>query len=210
MNRRSAVLTATLVLALSGVAALLVARPAAPVAGSRTTPAPVLPIAVVSASAFTSGPELASSPPTRLEIPALRVTAPVTELGLAPDGTMQVPADARTVGWFSGAPAPGSLGPAVLAGHVDYRGRAGSFARLPELRPGDPVRVSRRDGTVAVFAVDRIGRYPKRAFPTEAVYGPIDHAGLRLVTCGGDFDRETGHYVDNVVVFASLRGSSRT
>ncbi|WIM99497.1 class F sortase [Actinoplanes oblitus] len=184
--------------------------PTAPIASSAAAPALGASAGIVAgdASALISGPLLPESPPARLEIPALRVAAPVAALGLEPDGTMRVPTDARTVGWFTRAPVPGSLGPAVLAGHVDYRGAAGSFARLSHLRRGAAIRITRRDGTVAVFAVDRIGRYPKSAFPAGAVYGPIDHAGLRLVTCGGDFDRDAGHYVDNVVVFASLRDSS--
>ncbi|WP_285472841.1 class F sortase [Actinoplanes sp. NBRC 101535] len=163
-------------------------------------------VAAPSASgALTRGVLLPASPPTRLTIPALDVSVSVTDLGLAPDGTMEVPDDARTVGWFTGAPTPGSLGPAILAGHVDYGGSAGTFARLTDLDQGDPIRVTRTDGLVATFAVTKVARFPKARFPAGEVYGPIDHAGLRLITCGGAFDRDTGHYVDNVVVFATLQ-----
>jgi len=78
------------------------------------------------------------------------------------------------------------------------------FFELGRLRPQDEIRVTRADGQVAVFAVDGVRRYPKDHFPTQLVYGNLDYAGLRLLTCGGRFDRSTGHYVDNVVVFASL------
>ncbi|MBO3739140.1 class F sortase [Actinoplanes flavus] len=157
------------------------------------------------AETLTSGELVPASAPERVAIPALDVSAPVVALGLRADGTMEVPGDATTVGWFTGAPAPGSLGPAVLAGHVDYRGVSGTFAGLSALRPGDEVRITRRDGRTAVFAVTRVATYPKSRFPSGEVYGPIDHAGLRLITCGGDFDRRTGHYVDNVVAYARLR-----
>jgi hypothetical protein len=36
------------------------------------------------------------------------------------------------------------------------------------------------------------------------VYGPLDHAGLRLVTCGGAFDRTERSYRDNIIVYAAL------
>lgn len=145
------------------------------------------------------------SPPLRVSIPRLRVDNELVALTLLGDGTMEVPDDASTVGWFTGAPTPGSIGPAVLAGHVNWKGRSGAFAGLATLVPGDEVRVERLDGSVAVFAVTTSGRYPKDRFPTDAVYGPIDHAGLRLITCGGEFDRASGHYRDNIVVWAVLR-----
>ena len=66
------------------------------------------------------------------------------------------------------------------------------------------VVVDRSDGTTATFRVDRVEEHAKDDFPTDEVYGDIDHAGLRLITCGGTFDEDTGDYTDNVVVFASL------
>ncbi|MFB9237599.1 class F sortase [Plantactinospora siamensis] len=153
---------------------------------------------------LTRGTLLPTSIPTRIRIPALHVDEAVTGLGQNPDGSMQVPADARTVGWYTKAPTPGSLGPAVLAGHVNYHGADGTFARLSALRPGDQVRVTRQDGITAVFAVSHVDRYAKDRLPADAIYGAIDHAGLRLITCGGDFDNHTLHYVDNIVVYAEL------
>jgi sortase (surface protein transpeptidase) len=154
---------------------------------------------------LTTGPLMTTSAPTQISIPALNEAAPVIGLGLQADGSMQVPDDARTVGWYTKAPTPGALGPAILAGHVDYKKRPGTFARLAELKTGDSIDVQRRDGSMAMFAVTKIERYPKDKFPSTAVYGPIDHAGLRLITCGGDFDDTTGHYEDNIVVYATLR-----
>lgn len=97
------------------------------------------------------------------------------------------------------------MGPAVIVGHIDSAAEGPSvFFRLGELQPGDRVSITRTDGTVASFSVDKVRRYPKELFPTDLVYGDIDHAGLRLITCGGVFDESIGHYLDNIVVFASL------
>ncbi|MET7419871.1 class F sortase [Dactylosporangium sp. NPDC005555] len=154
---------------------------------------------------LTSGPLMVSSPPVSVSIPKLGVTSSLIDLSTKSDGTMEVPDDASTVGWFTGAPTPGALGPAVLAGHVDWKGTRGAFYHLATLTPGDEVTVTRLDGSRAVFAVGKVERHPKDAFPTEAVYGPVDHAALRLITCGGEFDASTGHYRDNIVAFAALR-----
>ncbi|GAB3839209.1 hypothetical protein GCM10027610_044540 [Dactylosporangium cerinum] len=97
------------------------------------------------------------SPPLRVSIPRLRVDSELVALTLLGDGTMEVPDDASTVGWFTGGPTPGSVGPAVLAGHVNWKGRDGAFARLGTLVARDEVRVERLDGSVAVFAVTASG-----------------------------------------------------
>jgi sortase (surface protein transpeptidase) len=158
---------------------------------------------------LTTGPLLDSSPPVRLAIPALRVTVPLVGLGQQRDGSMEVPTDAKTVGWYTKAPTPGSLGPAVLAGHVDYRKQPGTFAHLADLTSGDTITIARADGTTAAFTVSKTERYAKDRFPSTAVYGPINHAGLRLITCGGDFDEGAGHYRDNIVVYATLSRADR-
>ncbi len=126
-------------------------------------------------------------------------------LGLDPQGALQVPAGAFPAGWYTGAPTPGQLGPAVIVGHVDWGGKAGVFFHLSRLKPADLVTVLRADGSQAVFRVARVERVAKNAFPTSEVYGNIDHAGLRLITCGGQFDTVAHSYVDNVVVFADLQ-----
>jgi hypothetical protein len=141
--------------------------------------------------------------PVRIEIPAIGVRAPVILLGLNPDRTLEVPTDFGDTGWWTGGARPGERGPAVIAGHVDSRTGPAVFYRLRELRAGDGVIVVRRDGTRVRFAVQRSGQYPKDDFPTAAVYGPTRGPTLRLITCGGDFDASTGHYVDNTVVYAT-------
>jgi sortase (surface protein transpeptidase) len=152
--------------------------------------------------------QLPASMPVRVQIPALGVTSRIMELGLERDGSMEVPPGAYPVGWYDGSPTPGQLGPAVLAGHVDWDGEPGAFYGLRELLPGDTVVVDRADGITTTFRVDRVEEHPKDDFPTDEVYGDIDHVGLRLITCGGAFDEDTGDYLDNVIVYASLMGTS--
>ena len=152
--------------------------------------------------------QLPASEPVQVDIPALGVTSSIMELGLERDGSMEVPPGAYPVGWYHGSASPGEQGAAVLAGHVDWEGEPGAFYGLRELLPGDTVVVARADGTAATFRVDRVEEHPKDDFPSEAVYGDIDHPGLRLITCGGAFDEDTGDYQANVVVFASLVGTA--
>ena len=128
----------------------------------------------------------------------------LVELGLNADGAMEVPQDPAVAGWFSQGPAPGALGPAVIAGHVTWNGAHAVFHRLGTMRRGDQVIVTRKDGRTAVFTVTRVTQFSKSRFPTQAVNGQIDHAGLRLITCGGTYDSARHRYLDNVVVFARL------
>jgi sortase (surface protein transpeptidase) len=145
-----------------------------------------------------------SSAPVRIEIPAIGVSAAVIRLGLNRDGSMQVPTDFGLTGWFTGGPAPGETGPAVIAGHIDSRTGPAVFYRLRELRAGDRIEVLRADRTSVQFAVANVVQYPKQAFPTAAVFGPAPEPLLRLITCGGTFDRSRRSYRDNVVVTARL------
>lgn len=209
---RPALLAGVVVLAVSGLTLVTVAATRDPAEPPESTAAPATAPATLPATAapatsrgeLTTGPLMDTSAPTHVSIPDLRVSVPLIGLGRRSDGTMEVPGDAVSVGWYTKAPTPGSLGPAVLAGHVDFHKKAGSFARLGTLRAGADVVIDRADGSVATFTVTKVERYPKNRFPTEAVYGAIDHAGLRLITCGGEFDRSAGHYRDNVVAYATL------
>jgi sortase (surface protein transpeptidase) len=144
----------------------------------------------------------------RLVIPAIGVATRLVRLGLEADGAMAVPADYGRAGWFAEGPAPGQVGPAVIAGHVDSRTGPAVFYRLRELRPGQAVLVERADGTRLRFVVEQARSYPKASFPTADVFGPVPSAALRLITCGGDFDRARGSYRDNLVVFAGLAASA--
>lgn len=157
------------------------------------------------------GSILSRSKPVRLVIPSIDVDSIVQYVGQEADGSLEVPAPGPhydEAAWYRYSPTPGSLGPAVLLGHVDSANDGPSvFFRLDELERDDRISVERANGSIAVFEVDKVGRYAKDDFPSKTVYGDINHSGLRILTCGGAFDESTGHYLDNVVVFASLLGS---
>jgi sortase (surface protein transpeptidase) len=137
------------------------------------------------------------------------VQTTLIRVGTTPGGALAVPAGSHydQAAWYRYSPTPGSLGPAVIVGHIDSTKGASVFFRLGSLGPGDLVRVTRTDQSVAEFAVDDVARYRKDHFPTKRVYGNTDHAALRLISCGGPFDRSSGHYRDNIIVTASLINS---
>ena len=152
------------------------------------------------------GTERTAAAPVRVRVPAIGVDSGLLRLGTDAAGALVPPDDVTRAGWFADGAVPGDVGPAVVAGHVDSVDGPAVFSRLRELAPGHEVLVDRADGTTARFAVTGVGRYPKSDFPTEAVYGPTPRAELRLVTCGGEFDRSARSYLDNVVVTAVLTG----
>jgi hypothetical protein len=152
---------------------------------------------------------LPRSRPVRLSIPAIGAASSLMPLGLNSDGTIQVPplSNPMQAGWYALGPTPGETGASVILGHVDGRSGPGIFIRLQELQPGDRVLVGREDGTTALFVVYRTEQVPKDDFPTEKVYGATARPELHLVTCGGAFDRQSGNYLDNVLIFAALTAS---
>jgi sortase (surface protein transpeptidase) len=152
----------------------------------------------------TTGLVLPESNPVAVSIPRIGVQSTLVELGLRTNGAMDVPEDPADAGWFSRGPTPGALGPAVIAGHVTWNGAPAVFHRLGTIRRGDQVAVIRKDEKTAVFTVTRVAQFSKSRFPSRAVYGTIDHAGLRLITCGGTYDAARHTYLDNVIVFARL------
>jgi len=181
-------------------------QPPPEAAASTTTPA----APSSSTAPAVQGPTLPASAPVRIDIPAIGASSELLQLGLNPDGTVQVPPLDRDskAGWYRDSPTPGEVGPSLVLGHVDSAEYGpGIFFRLGDLRPGDEISVDRSDGSSAVFTVDRVASFPKDDFPTLEVYGNTDRAELRLITCGGDFDPSARSYVDNIVVFASLTGS---
>jgi len=148
---------------------------------------------------------LARSVPVVLDIPAIDVAAPLTSLGLNPDGAVQVPSEWQEPGWYRLGPTPGQLGAAVILGHVDSVTGPAVFFHLGALRPGEMVNVTLADGVVAHFVVDAVDVYPKSSFPARSIYeASPGRATLQLVTCTGEFDASTHHYLSNLVVYTSL------
>lgn len=145
--------------------------------------------------------------PIRVRIPGIEVDADVIDLGVRADGKLEVPSDFAQTGWFTGRAAPGEFGPSIVVGHVDSKAGPAVFFRLRELEVGDVVHIERSDGLVAYFRVTDKILVDKDEFPTEEVYGSTDGPELRLVTCGGEFNRSAGSYVGNVIVFAEHLGN---
>src|ERR1700722_2438765 len=197
-------LVAGLAVIAGGTAGLLLTRhPPAPrrpvAAGVGALPAPTGPIVAPPQSAT---PDPVAAPAT-LTIPLIGVQTKLTTLGLAADGELQVPDSYSIAGWYTGSPRPGAIGSAIIVGHIDSAAGPGVFFRLSELKAGDKVYVKRADGTMAEFRVTSVQTYLKDQFPTEDVYGPVPDAELRLITCGGAWDAATGHYLSNIVVYAT-------
>ncbi|MFE0861571.1 class F sortase [Streptomyces rochei] len=154
---------------------------------------------------------LARSVPVGLRIPAIGVDTPVMRLGLAADGTVEVPpvTEDDVAGWYRHSPTPGRTGPSVLLGHVTVGSHGdGVFRRLARLHRGDRVEARLANGTVAGFAVTEVRTVAKADFPTDDVYGDVDRPELRLITCGGP--RSGEEYRDNVIVFAELIATATT
>ena len=198
------VFAAGLAVIVAGSAGLLLTRHSTPAlrpvaAGVAVLPAPTGPIV---ASAQSAQPAQVPSP-VSLTIPLIGVKTQLVTLGLAADGSLQVPSSTSVAGWYTGSPRPGAVGSAIIVGHIDSLTGPGVFYRLPGLRRGDDVYVKRADGTTAEFRVTSVQTYLKDHFPTQTVYGPTPDAELRLITCGGAFDPATGHYLSNIVVYGT-------
>lgn len=145
-----------------------------------------------------------ASKPVRLRIPAVGIDANIIELVQAADGTLETPNGPSETGWYKGSPTPGEIGPSIIVGHVDWINNVAVFWRLRELKQDDAIEVTRADGTIAAFKVASLKEFRQDSFPSEEVYGNIDHPGLRLITCSGNFNRQTYQYDQNTVVFASF------
>ena len=153
-------------------------------------------------SRLTSGQTATGKGLFRIRIPSIGVRAPVIRLGLTKEQRLEVPGRTDQAGWWSGGQFPGQKGAAVIAGHVDSSTGPAVFFRLRELEPGDVVEVEPRGRRRVRFVVDRLKKAPKDGFPTREVYGPTSGSALRLVTCTGSFNESSGHYRDNLIVFA--------
>ena len=151
---------------------------------------------------------LDNSPAVHLSFPRMRIDTDLMVLDLDDTGQVAVPPDdpGAPAGWYGRGASPGEVGPTVILGHVDTRTGPGVFYGLGASRAGDRISVERMDGKVARYTVTRVVSYPQSAFPTDEIYGDTSSSELRLVTCGGRFDRAKGGYLDNIVVFATFTG----
>lgn len=154
---------------------------------------------------------LSGAMPARVDVPDLGVRAPVIARGLDAQGAIDPPPYELpgTVGWWGAGPAPGAAGAALMVGHVDTKSKPAVFYGLSSLKPGQKIRVARADATVAEFTVEDVRVYERAGFDPHQAYGPRieGRAELRLVTCGGNYDKAAGQYSANVVVSAYLTGA---
>ncbi|GGN53799.1 class F sortase [Streptomyces albiflavescens] len=154
---------------------------------------------------------LGNARPQRIDIPAMGVQAPVVARGLDARGAIDPPPfdQSGVVGWYAAGTKPGAAGTALFVGHVDTETKPAVFYKLSTMRPGDSVRVIRDDGTVAEFTVDDVQVLPRDGFDAQQAYGVREsgRAELRLITCGGAFDRVSRTYTANVIVSAYLTGT---
>ena len=157
---------------------------------------------------------LAAARPQRVDIAAAGVHAPVLGAGLDRKGAVKPPPFSRadSVAWYRGGPEPGTAGAALLVGHVDTHSKPAVFYRLSDLRRGETLRVARSDGSTAEFTVEDVAMVTAKHFDARRVYGARTggRAELRLITCGGRFDRKTRTYSANVVVSAYLTSTSKS
>jgi LPXTG-site transpeptidase (sortase) family protein len=205
------ILTTILVLAAFAVAAMGVSAATA----SRGITSTIIPATVhlappptASATAVKQAKEpilsLPASQPVRIIIPAIGVNAPVVPVSKTAGSVGTPPLTNHDLaGWYDGSVTPGQTGPSLIDGHIDGYGLASVFYRVPALKTGDVIRVLRKDGETASFKVTWVQVVAKTAFPWKAVLGWTSYPSLRLVTCGGPFNSLTGHYVENVIVYAT-------
>ncbi|MFE3325669.1 class F sortase [Streptomyces sp. NPDC059176] len=181
---------------------------------SAAAPAPPIPVIAVPPFPVPSPPAASPRPkivlprsaPTRIVIPAISVDAPFTDLSLNATGQLNAPPpnDANLVGWFKDGVTPGERGTSIVAGHLDTRTGPAVFVELSKLKPGNTVSITRKDKQTATFKVDSVETFSKAAFPSARVYNDAPTAELRVITCGGQYDKKAKDYKDNVVVFAHL------
>lgn len=201
----AAIIVLVLPLVTKGRSPTLPARPYRTAA----VPAPLAPGAQGPSCSPTPG---AGAPtPVALKIPAIGVSTKVVDVGLDRDRTLQVPpltyAGTHEVAWYDLGPPPGRVGAAVIVGHVDSTTGPAVFYRLRSLAPGSMIQVTAANCQTVSFVVTSVKEYPKAQFPSQRIYGPVSDAELRLITCGGTFDTSTGHYLSNIVAYATMAGT---
>lgn len=175
-------------------------KPSAPL----TVYSPPAPVSIPASLPTLAPKALQKSEPTELSIPDIGLSTSLTSVGKQPDDTLEVPKDASIPGWYRLSPTPGEIGPSIIVGHVDSPEGPAIFWRLREMKTGQIISLKRKDNTTISFKVTEVLQFEQNNFPTERVYGNTDHSALRLITCGGAYNRLTGSYSHNTVVFASL------
>jgi hypothetical protein len=130
------------------------------------------------AAAMTAAPVA----PSRVDIADLQISMDVASVGVNSLGLMDLPERVDVAGWYRFGSAPGSeRGATVIAAHVDsLRYGLGPFS----------------------YAISSIEKTLKSDIPIANVFDRDGAARLILITCGGQFNRTSRTYSDNVIVTA--------
>nr|WP_242613161.1 class F sortase [Herbihabitans rhizosphaerae] len=150
---------------------------------------------------------LPRSDPAWIDVPSIGAHSSLVPTGVNADRTIEVPPVTQPMqaSWYKHSPTPGEIGPSIILGHVNGNGQNGVFWRLHEMKPGAEVHIGRQDHSVATFVVDRVEQIPKKHFPTDKVYGSTASPQVRLITCGGEYDKTARSYRDNWIVYGTLK-----
>ncbi len=177
------------------------------IAACGSAPAAPPPAPTSSAAAATAATtEDGRAKPTNVRIPKIEAESTLVEAGLDKNKSIEVPPVEQPMqaAWYKYSQVPGDAGPAILLGHVDGNKKPGIFYKLHELKTGDEIFVKREDGKELRFVTTRTEQVPKEKLPEDAIYGTTQESELRLITCGGVFDKAAHSYKDNVIVYAKL------
>ena len=144
-------------------------------------------------------------PPVRITVPDVAIDIAIEPVGVLADGSMELPADTGIAGWYEYGPGPASpAGATILAAHVDSLVYGlGPFSRLRELPAGAALSVTTADGAVHGYTIAAVAKVPKAEIPLDTVFDRSGPPTLVLITCGGQFNHDTGHYLDNILVTAT-------
>jgi Sortase domain len=137
--------------------------------------------------------------PILLVVPAANISVALDHLRINPQGHIDVSSDTESAGWWRKKQ---KRSPLVIAGHLDSKTGPAVFYHVQDLRFGDQIFLSFDDGSNASYTVRQVERVDKDKFPSQRIYNS-GSGEVRLVTCGGKFNRHTGHYEDNIVVYAT-------
>lgn len=183
------------------------APPAAPVVVAATpdattpAPTPVIKVPIVSTEPDAMRKPV---PPVRVRLAAVGIDVPVIPVGMEADRQIELPEDPAVAGWYQYGPDPTTgVGNTVIAAHIDApQYPIGPFASLRDVPPGAQVQIDSADGSMYTYQVETVTFYPKQALPVAAIFARTGSPALVLITCGGQFNHDTGHYADNVVLIA--------
>jgi hypothetical protein len=142
--------------------------------------------------------------PTKIDIDAINVHAPVSGVGLNQSYQVAIPPFDKPgqTAWYQNSAVPGGQGSAMITGHLDTNAGPAVFKNLNKMKPGDTIKVTLSDNSQVMFQTDRVALYAKSSFPSERVYGAADVPALNLVTCAGAYNQSAGGYLSNLVVYS--------